>query len=89
MKRIIWIFLFIIFFILGCIGLVLPIIPQVPFLIGSLYCLSKVSVRVHRIIEKSLFYRKYHGTVIEWVAKIKSGIKGIKYKLFSKEDNYE
>jgi uncharacterized membrane protein YbaN (DUF454 family) len=42
------------FFILGIIGLLLPIVPQVPFFVMSLLFLSLASRRVHRKVRRFL-----------------------------------
>lgn len=45
------------FFILGVIGILVPIMPQVPFFVMSLLFLSLVSRRVHRAVRR--FLRKH------------------------------
>lgn len=48
------IFLAAFFFVLGVIGLLLPIVPQVPFFVMSLLFLSLASRRVHRTVRRFL-----------------------------------
>ena len=40
-KKTCWLIGAIFFFILGVIGIILPVIPQIPFLIIAFFCLSK------------------------------------------------
>ena len=58
-KKTCWLVVSIIFFVLGVIGLVFPIIPQIPFLLIAFFCLSKGSPKVHAWIRKRKFYQKY------------------------------
>lgn len=55
-KKLILIVLSILFFALGIIGLVLPIIPQVPFFILSLICIVLLSKRLYHKVVGSRFY---------------------------------
>lgn len=68
MKRIIYFILAAFFLILGAIGLALPIVPQVPFLLLGFGFLAGASKRVHRWVTHTKFYQK-HGR--EWVKKSK------------------
>ena len=59
MKRIIFIIGGIFFLILGLIGLILPVIPQVPFLMLSLLLFARGSRLVHeKLIQSRLFAKK-------------------------------
>lgn len=58
-KRALWIIAGIIFSIFGIIGLMLPVIPQVPFLLAAGFCFTKVSRRFHRWITNNSLYIKY------------------------------
>ncbi len=61
-KRIIYLVSGTIFLILGIIGLALPVIPQVPFLLLAAFLLSKGSGRIGRWISDLPVYRKFfHG----------------------------
>lgn len=68
MKRIIYFILAVFFLILGAIGLALPVVPQVPFLLLGFGFLAGASKRVHRKVTQTQFYQK-HGR--EWVKKSK------------------
>lgn len=68
MKRIIYFILAVFFLILGAIGLALPVVPQVPFLLLGFGFLAGASKRVHRWVTQTEFYQK-HGRV--WVKKSK------------------
>ncbi|WP_282458614.1 DUF454 family protein [Ligilactobacillus aviarius] len=58
-KKTCWLIGAIFFFILGVIGIILPVIPQIPFLIIAFFCLSKGAPKVHHWIRTRNFYRKY------------------------------
>ncbi|MCP0886858.1 YbaN family protein [Ligilactobacillus sp. WILCCON 0076] len=58
-ARCLWLLLAIISFIGGIIGLMLPIIPQIPFFILCLYSISKFSPRFHAWIKGTKLYQKY------------------------------
>jgi len=47
------------FLVLGIIGLILPVIPQIPFLIISLFCFCKVSEQLKNRVESHPLYLKY------------------------------
>ncbi|MDR0983426.1 MAG: YbaN family protein [Ruminococcus sp.] len=59
MKKIFYIILAIIFLIIGLIGLALPIIPQIPFLILSCFFFTKSSKRFDKWFHNNKFYKKY------------------------------
>ncbi|MBB5182758.1 DUF454 family protein [Catenisphaera adipataccumulans] len=44
------------FLVLGLIGLAIPIIPQVPFLLASAFCFSKGSERFNKKMKESRLY---------------------------------
>lgn len=58
-KKTCWLTAAVIFFVLGIIGIILPIIPQIPFLIIAFFCLSKGAPRFHQWIRSRRFYQKY------------------------------
>ena len=58
-KRIIYLVSGTVFLILGIIGLALPVIPQVPFLLLAAFLLSKGSGRIGRWISGLPVYRKF------------------------------
>ena len=58
-KKLCWLLSAVLFLVLGLVGIVLPILPQVPFLIISFICLSKFSPKIHHWIRQRHFYQKY------------------------------
>ena len=48
-----------IFFILGVIGLLIPVIPQVPFFVAGVLLMSAVSPRFRNAVTGTKLYRKY------------------------------
>ncbi|MGX5377700.1 YbaN family protein [Ligilactobacillus sp. LYQ135] len=58
-KKTCWLIVAIIFFVLGIIGLIFPVIPQVPFLLIAFFSLSKGSPKFHAWIRERKFYQKY------------------------------
>ena len=55
-KKLILLLMSILFLILGVIGLVLPIIPQVPFFVSSLVCVILLSNKLYNKLINSKFY---------------------------------
>lgn len=55
-KKLILVVLSVLFFALGIIGLVLPIVPQVPFFILSLICIVLLSKKLYHKVVGSKFY---------------------------------
>ena len=58
-MKILFIIFGIISFILGAIGVVLPILPTTPFLLLSAFLLSKSSDRFHEYLIQTKLYQKY------------------------------
>ena len=58
MQRTVYLILGPIFLIIGLIGLLLPIVPQVPFLVIALICLTRGSKKVHHLVVSSVFFQK-------------------------------
>lgn len=58
-SKLFWIIGTVFFLILGMIGILFPVIPQIPFFIMALFCLSKGAPRIHRWIKKRSLYQKY------------------------------
>ena len=56
--RYFWISLGCISFILGTIGIILPLLPTVPFYLLTLYCFSKGSQRLHQWFRQTDLYKK-------------------------------
>ena len=52
-------------FVGGIIGLALPVIPQVPFFLLSLFALSKLSPRFHRWLTSRHWYQRMVVPVLE------------------------
>ncbi len=59
MKRVIYLIAGTVFLILGIIGLALPVIPQIPFLILAAFFMSKGSERVHKWVSGLPVYKKF------------------------------
>lgn len=57
LKRIGFFIAGIFFFVLGIIGLLLPVIPQVPFFLLSAYCFGKFSLRFQKWYTATWIYR--------------------------------
>ncbi len=57
--RIIWFMLGFICFILGSVGVVLPILPTVPFYMATAFCFAKSSQKLHDWFIKTNLYRKH------------------------------
>ena len=58
-MKILFIIFGIISFILGAIGVVLPILPTTPFLLLSAFLFSKSSDRFHEYLIQTTLYHKY------------------------------
>lgn len=58
-MKILWAIPGALFLVLGIIGLLLPVIPQIPFLIISLFCFCKVSEQLKNKVESHPLYLKY------------------------------
>lgn len=56
-----WIFLGIIFTLLGIAGLLIPVVPQVPFFLAAAFCFSKGSRRIDKWLRGTKIYKKYIG----------------------------
>lgn len=56
-TKVLWCLLTVVAFALALIGLVLPVMPQLPFLITGFFGLSKVSPRFHHWITNTKVYR--------------------------------
>lgn len=57
MNRLFYVICGIVLFVLGIVGLFLPIIPQVPFFLAAIFCFSKASRRFNRFIKKTRVYK--------------------------------
>lgn len=65
-TKILWGLLTVIAFVLGIIGLALPVMPQLPFLITGFFGLSKVSPRFHQWVTNTKIYRKLFGHLTKY-----------------------
>ena len=77
----IWLVLAIFFFVLGLVGLALPVIPQVPFFLLSIYFTSKFSPRFHNWISNNRLYKKYLLPFKSEKAVVKDKSKQVWYKV--------
>ena len=55
----------ILFLILGAVGLLLPVIPQVPFLVAGMLLLMKGSTKFSRWIKDKKLYQQYAEPVLK------------------------
>lgn len=58
-AKLFWFFLFILGLICGTIGILLPIIPQVPFFLLAIFSLTKISTRFHRWLFTTRLAKRY------------------------------
>ena len=50
---------------LGCLGIVLPLLPTVPFFILTMFCFGKASPRLQNWFHQTSLYQKYMATYIQ------------------------
>lgn len=60
-RRLLWLLMSVISFLLLVVGIVFPIVPQVPFLLAFLYSLSKFLPRFHKWLLNTRVYRWLKG----------------------------
>ncbi|GAB9260063.1 MULTISPECIES: DUF454 family protein [Ligilactobacillus] len=77
-KRFLWLLLAIISFIFGVIGILLPVVPQVPFFILGFFSLSKFSLRFHNWMVNTKIYRKLQKFLDEKIAEAEARSEHIK-----------
>lgn len=65
MKRYFYLTLGCLFFAIGMIGTVVPILPTTPFLLVTLSCFAKSSNRFHSWLIKSKIYEKHLASFVE------------------------
>ena len=58
-MKIIWILLGFITLILGALGIILPILPTVPFYMVPVFCFAKSSDKLHHWFTHTNFYKKH------------------------------
>lgn len=68
-ARIFWFSGSIVSSVLLVIGLMLPIIPQLPFLLATLFCLFKASPRFERWFKSRQMYLKYEPRLVQFLDK--------------------
>lgn len=59
MKKLVFLLLAAVFIILGIIGLIIPVVPQVPFFVVAALLIASVSERFRYFVIYSKFYRKH------------------------------
>ena len=57
--KILWIMLGFLCLALGTVGVVLPILPTVPFYMATVFCFAKSSTRLHRWFINTRLYKKH------------------------------
>lgn len=65
MKKIVFVTLGCISLALGVVGIVLPILPTVPFFLLTAFCFAKSSERLHSWFLSTRMYKKYIGSYME------------------------
>jgi len=65
MKRLIFLILGLICLALGTVGIVLPILPTVPFYLATVFCFANSSERMHRWFIGTKLYKKHLQSYIE------------------------
>ncbi|WP_295088923.1 YbaN family protein [uncultured Catenibacterium sp.] len=58
-MKIIWILLGVIALILGTLGIILPILPTVPFYMATVFCFAKSSYKLHHWFTHTNLYKKH------------------------------
>ena len=74
--RIVWVVIGFLCLGLGCIGVVLPILPTVPFLMATVFCFAKSSEKLHKWFIGTKLYKKnlesyVQGRGMTWATKIR------------------
>lgn len=64
-MKCIWILLGFIILFLGTIGIVLPILPTVPFYIATVYCFAKSSETLHNWFMHTKLYKKHLNSFVK------------------------
>lgn len=64
-MKIIWILLGFISLILGTLGIVLPILPSVPFYMATVFCFAKSSDKLHHWFTHITLYKKHLDSFVQ------------------------
>ena len=64
-MKIIWILLGFISLILGTLGIVLPILPSVPFYMATVFCFAKRSDKLHHWFTHTNLYKKHLDSFVQ------------------------
>ena len=77
LMRYLWLGVGMTAFALGTAGIVLPLLPTVPFYLLAAFCFAKGSERIHRWFASTKLYQKYvvpfsDGNGMTWQAKLKT-----------------
>lgn len=64
-MKIIWILLGFISLILGTLGIVLPILPSVPFYMATVFCFAKSSDKLHHWFTHTNLYKKHLDSFVQ------------------------
>lgn len=83
-MKLLWIVLGSISFVGGIIGVLLPIIPQVPFFLLTIWCITKVSPRFHNWLLSNSLYVKYAKPLVNRLENLKRQPKRAVAKVNSK-----
>lgn len=65
MKRMLFLLLGCLCLGLGCIGIVLPILPTVPFFLVTVFCFANSSKRLHDWFLSTVLYQKYLDSFVQ------------------------
>ena len=65
LSRMLWLFLGCICLVLGTVGVVLPILPTVPFYMATVFCFAKGSKRLHQWFIGTELYKKHLESYVE------------------------
>lgn len=83
-KRFLWLLLAIISFIFGVIGILLPVVPQVPFFILGFFSLSRFSPKFQQWVISTKIYRKVQDFVDEKLEAAETRSRDIKQTWYQK-----
>lgn len=65
LSRMLWLFLGCICLVLGTVGVLLPILPTVPFYMATVFCFAKGSKRLHQWFIETGLYKKHLESYVE------------------------